>query len=357
MKITNSTIQQYTLPLSTPLMAGATSIITREGIVLTVHSETGLRGHGEIAPLPGLHQESLAEATEQLLKYRLCLSEITLSHDLLLFDGYLQRALPSDLLPSLRSGIEMAIFDLLLADDPAPNNLPRSLPVNALLFSDKHRTEQVNELLLQGFTSIKIKVGRQTVDNDIKDISEILSMIRGKASLRLDANRRWTLEEAKRFCGQIDPQDIEYIEEPTQCPEDLVHLCQCNPIPIALDETLVETACDQLDEKCCSAVILKPALLGGFDKTAHIVRWAKQYRILPVISSTFQTSLTTRMYLYFAASNQITQTPLGLDTGKWFREDLLSNPCLIENGHISLACLTTRPKLRQDFLNPLEEGC
>lgn len=358
MKISGTTIQQYTLPLSRPLTIGKTQITARQGIVLTVHSDTGLQGYGEIAPLPGLHQESLSKVSEQLLKYRPFLSQISVSRDMLLLDGHLLRALPSNLLPSLRAGVEMAILDLLLQATPVPCNLSQSIPINALLASDKNNfAEQVDDLLLQGFTSIKIKIGRQSVEKDIEDVAAALSKIRGKALLRLDANRRWTLEQAKRFCGAIDAQGIEYIEEPTQSPVDHIHLIRCTRIPIALDETLTETACEQLDEKCCGAVVLKPSLLGGFDQTAHVVRWAKQHNILPVISSAFQTSLAARMYLFFAALNQLTQTPLGLDTGKWFREDLLSNPCVIENGNISLACLTRRPELRQDFLTPLEGEC
>ena len=358
MNITGSTIQQYTLPLGRPLTIGKIQITARQGIVLTLHSDTGLRGYGEISPLPGLHKEGLPDVVQQLLKCRPYLSQISVSHDMLSFEGHLSRALPSDLLPSLRSGIEMAILDLLLQAGPVPCNLPQSMPINALLVADGNPViDQVGKLLLQDFSSIKIKVGRQTLEKDIKDIADVLSIIRGKALLRLDANRRWTLEQAKRFCCAIDTQGIEYIEEPTQYPADHVRLTRSTRIPIALDETLAETACEQLDEKCCGAVILKPSLLGGFDKTAHIVRWAKQHTILPVISSAFQTSLATRIYLFFAALNQITQTPLGLDTGKWFREDLLSTPLVIEKGNISLACLTSRPKLRQNILKPLEEEC
>ena len=250
----------------------------------------------------------------------------------------------------------MALLDLLLQTGPLPSNLPDSLPINALLIAD-HRAllDRVDQLLLQGFSSIKIKVARQPIEKDITDIARVLSSIQGRASLRLDANRRWTLEQAQRFCRAVDPHGIEYLEEPTQDPADHTHLIKCTPIPLALDETLTETTWQQLNPQSFRAVILKPSVLGGFEKTARIIRWAQAHGKLAVISSAFQTSLAHRMYLFFAALHHLTEIPLGLDVGKWFQEDLLSAPLTVEDGRMSLACLQTRPQLRPDLLQTLEE--
>jgi len=358
MKITSITLQQYTLPLVSPVTTDD-SRTTRQGIVLTLHSDTGLQGYGEIAPLPGLHKESLPEATEQLLKYRSRLTQLTVTDEVFSFNGRLSQNLPADLYPSARCGIEMAMLDLALQAAPASRPLPADLPVNALLVAGGNSiARQIDELLSHGFSCIKMKVGRQPIEKDIEDVNTVLSMIHNKASLRLDANRKWSLQQAIQFCNAVDwRNNIEYIEEPTQDPADHCRLAGSVPVPIALDETLSKTPCEQLDAACYRAVVLKPGVLGGFEKTARIIRWARQQHLTPVISSAFQTSLATRMYLLFAALNEITQTPLGLDTLKWFRENLLSNPLEIKAGRIALSPLTTRPELRQDFLIPLEAEC
>lgn len=357
MRITASTVQQYTLPLARSVTTNQ-SLTTRQGIILTLHTNTRLQGYGEISPLPGLHKESLPEATEQLVKCCSHLSQLSVTGDVLSFDGRLSQNLPDDLYPSVRYGIEMAFLDLALQTVPVLSPLPASLPVNALLVADNNTiAQQIDELLLQGFSCIKMKVARQPLEKNIESVNLVLSQIQGKASLRLDANRGWSLQQACQFCGAVDLQNIEYIEEPTQNPSDHRRLAESFPVSIALDETLAEIACEKLDEKCCHAVVLKPSVLGGFEKTAHIIRWARQHHLTPVISSAFQTSLSTRMYLMFAALNEIAQTPLGLDTLKWFREDLLSTPFAIKKGNIPLGPLTNRPKLRQDFLKPLEAEC
>lgn len=358
MNITGSTIQQYTLPLTGPISVGKTQITIRQGLLLTLHTDAGLQGYGEIAPLPGLHHETLVQASRQLLHYQPLLLEISLSNEMLAFNGLLLNQLPPPLFPSVRTGIEMAIFDLLLQANPGSFSLPTSVPVNTLLDAeDDSLTECVEALLQKGFTSIKIKVARGPLEKDISDIVSIQSQIQNRAVLRLDANRRWTLDQAKWFCESISSDGIEYIEEPTQDPSDHPSLFRACGIPIALDETLAQIPCEQLDPTCCQAVILKPGVLGGFEKTAGIIKWARRHQAVTVISSAFESSLALRMYLLFAALNGITQIPLGLDTGKWFQQDLLLKPLKIEKGMFSLTSVSTRPEFRQSVLKPLEQSC
>ena len=220
---------------------------------------------------------------------------------------------------------------------------------------DKNMTEQVDDLLSQGFSSIKIKVARQPLEKDIQNITAILMKIQGRALLRLDANCQWTFDQAKQFCTAIDCSGIEYIEEPTQNPADHIHLKNLSDVPIALDETLVRIPCQKLNPQLYHAAVVKPSILGGFDKSASLIRWGQQHQIKPVISSAFQTAVTTRMYLLFAAMMGITHTPLGLDTGKWYRENLLDSPLTIEKGRFLLGSLCKRPVFKQEFLE-LPEG-
>jgi len=353
MKITGSTLQQYELPLARPLVIGSTRLTTRKGLVLTLQSDDGLCGYGEIAPLPGLQKETLSEAAQQLKRCCGKLNGLSIEPSMLLFDGSMTQWLPPESCPTVRLGVEMAIFDLLVQAFSVSCELPKSIPINALLMADSEKSlAQVDDLLSQGFTSIKLKVARQPLAKDIEDVTAILSRLRGRALLRLDANRCWTLDQAKQFCKAIDPDGIEYIEEPTQNPADHVHL---EEIPIALDETLAEMSCEQIKPDRYTAAIIKPGVLGGFEAGAAVIRWAREHRLTPVISSGFESLLTTRMYLVFAAMMGIMDIPLGLDTGKWFQQDLLTEPLAFEKGRMHLPALSMRPVLRQDCLRPLEE--
>ncbi|MHC5082787.1 MAG: o-succinylbenzoate--CoA ligase [Planctomycetota bacterium] len=339
MKIARCSAQLYTLPLVRPLTTKVDSSLRRQGVILTLQTDSGLSGYGEIAPLPGLHQETISEAAGQLNKQ---------------FDRLLKLDIPENLYPSIRAGIEMALFDLQQQIDQSVD-WAGSIPINALCVAyDESLIEQVENLVSQGFSSIKIKVGRESIERDIEMIKQVLDTMPNHVSLRLDANRTWTFTQAKQFCDAIDPEQIEYIEEPTQRYSDHRDLIKAG-LPIALDETLSETPLCQLDPEFYRAVVLKPSVLGGFKKTAEIIRWARQHSITPVISSAFQSSLANRLYLLFAASNGMIQTSLGLDTQKWFADDILGNPYRIENGQVCLETLKGRPVLKQALLKPLED--
>jgi O-succinylbenzoate synthase len=56
-----------------------------------------------------------------------------------------------------------------------------------------------------------------------------------------------------------------------------------------------------------------------------------------VISSCFESGLGIASLALFAASMNLTNTALGLDTLKYFKHDLLTSPFQIEQGAVKLA--------------------
>ena len=88
-----------------------------------------------------------------------------------------------------------------------------------------------------------------------------------------------------------------------------------------------------------AALVLKPAVLGGFERTAELAAWACQRGMLAVVSSAFESSLGTAQLAQLAAaldassgagsssssssSGSGSATQHGLATLSWFAEDLL----------------------------------
>ena len=60
-------IRSFDLPLALPLRSGSVTLARRAGLLVSVEDEQGHAGIGEAAPLPGLHRETLAEASAQLV--------------------------------------------------------------------------------------------------------------------------------------------------------------------------------------------------------------------------------------------------------------------------------------------------
>ncbi|OGX05651.1 MAG: hypothetical protein A2Z88_10785 [Omnitrophica WOR_2 bacterium GWA2_47_8] len=99
-------------------------------------------------------------------------------------------------------------------------------------------------------------------------------------------------------------------------------------------------------------VVLKPTYLGGIEKTWGWMKLAGQYGLQVTISSTFETDLGLYTLAQIAGCTKH-QYIAGLDTLKWFKEDLLQGQLRIQKGRIHLndkidlaACLKS-PHLKE----------
>lgn len=77
-----------------------------------------------------------------------------------------------------------------------------------------------------------------------------------------------------------------------------------------------------------AALVLKPAVLGGCERTAELAAWARRRGMLCVLSSSFESSLGVAQLAQLAAALDAAAGPAGstqhgLATLSWFAEDLL----------------------------------
>ena len=339
MKISSVALFRYRLPLQRTLILRNQPHIFREGLLLRLSSDSGHTGWGEIAPLPGHSKETLADAEAQALSRVYALTDILLPTSIKEMDRL--DSLLTQFHPSVRCGIESALLHLdaeargeavVFGDSPAAP----SVPLNGLLMGDDVAMLTRAEILIhQGYRAVKLKLGQRTLDDDIALTYRVHARIAGKATLRLDANRSWTYEQAIAFGKAVDPVGIEYIEEPLQNASRLAELGKEWQLSIALDETLVETQPHDLQmfEKL-KAVVLKPTLLGGFRRSLELATRAKSLGLTIVVSSAFESSVSLTMLARFAAYVAPT-TPCGLDTSEWFKENLFIRPLLVTRGQIA----------------------
>jgi O-succinylbenzoate synthase len=340
MKVINCEIKLYDLPLTRPITIKGNVITRRKGAVLVLHSEDGLVGYGEAAPLEGLHRESLDECVCQLRDLK---GEIV-GLDELRLEG---------LCGSVRLAVEMAMQDMCSRGEDGLAGVA-NVAVNGLLVpGDGDIVYDAVRLVDAGYTSIKVKVGRQDVADDIEMVRQLRDAVGGKAVLRLDANRGWNLRQAVGFCREVGIDGIEYIEEPVGDIRDHSAFYEQTGLDIALDETLVECGLES-DLNYAGAFILKPSLLDGLGRTAEFVTFARENGIKPVISCTFQSSLTLCGFALFAAKMGLGDIAHGIGTFGWLADDLLVEPVSVTNGCIDLAeVLKNRGKLREDLLKDI----
>jgi len=354
---------RYDLPLVRPLFMSGGRIKTRSGMVIRILDEEGNEGLGEVAPLPGLHQENLEQAQTQLAEFMPSLPGTTVAEGIAGLNGGFGAWLGDlGLFPSVRFGVELAVLNLL-AD-------AKTLPLYGLLSPDSHRELLINGLLTgscddietqakalvaEGYRCIKLKVGHLPVDSAISAVGRVHAAIPAHVSLRLDANRAWTLPDAVTFGRGAAGFGIEYIEEPLRDPGGLDALYEKTGIPLALDETLAGMSSgDAVLSKGVRALVLKPSVLGGFEKTAGFSRMAMSKGILPVVSCAFQSGIGLSGLAQFAAAFTPPSVAMGLDTYRWLAQDLMATPFRARRGAVDAAEISEMSRgIRADLLRPI----
>ncbi|MCP4213794.1 MAG: o-succinylbenzoate synthase [bacterium] len=334
----NIALQRYSVPFKAPVRIGKKLLANREGLLIDLDCAEGFYGHGEVAPLEGFSGETLDDAEEQMrgLLANIQVAQIHLDSDFPDKDCDWLKELSAfhdgTLFPSVRFGLETAFINLLenkyqrLFQTVLSSNPKAVVPVNALLQTgggERDVEESLGRLLADGFTTIKIKVGRNTLAEDIRIINRATALLPEGARLRLDANRLWSLPDAFRFAENIDtPSAIEYIEEPVagNLPELLSLFFQETGIRTALDESLSEVEPEGLEvPDGVAALVLKPTILGGIQRTLRFIEQARDRGLAPVISSCFEVGPGFDMLRKLAASIDFCDTASGLDTMKYLK--------------------------------------
>ena len=358
---------RYFLPLREPLQILGHELYEREGLILRLYEEKTENlyiqefGEGEIVTLPGMHPESLSLAESQIRDY---LSSV----------NNFQNQSSSKLYASVRFGLDMAIRTLIQKSNNFSTNckvekifdidfssmsrgiICKKIPVNGLIIGSGISLEQECKLLRdEGYQAVKIKVGRFKLQEDLERVKTAREILGRKIDLRLDANRLWDWDEAVEFAHLVKDYNIEYCEEPLRDFKNMEKLHKETELPLALDESLWENPDPETLPKIgVKAFILKPGILGGWEKTKFWVDYSEKNRIKSVLGSSFESGLGLNWIAFIAANLLKKQFPMGIDTAKLFEHDLIDSPLMLKDGSYFLS--DSWPIVNVKHLQHVESG-
>ncbi|WP_252179189.1 o-succinylbenzoate synthase [Endozoicomonas sp. 4G] len=297
-------VYRYQQPLSKPLPLKTVTLTERQGLILEMIDQNGLFHYGEAAPLPDFSRETVAEAQQQLKEAA---------------EHYCAGKLPdhSLLYPSVAFAIESIQFSLSQGrwrQQKAPES-----PL--LMGADALTLKRLEDWSGKWPDEFKLKVGRHRTGQDAAVVKQVLDRIPVTVKLRLDANQRWSFDEAVDFARQVPVSRISYIEEPTPCCEEFPRLFRETGVGYGLDETLQRPAFDRSllkingfrAENGLRAVVLKPTLVGGVSKCLSLADWARKKTIRVVFSSSFESALGVSLIEQLSLHCDPLESP-GLDT-------------------------------------------
>jgi len=337
-------LYRYQLPFVKPLPLKNKTLSHRDGLIIELISSDGLKGYGDVAPLPGFSSESLTKAEHELRKVSEELPGLALPHNLEKLEGGFAKWLAEfHLSSSAQFGLEMAtlallsqqrkisLSKLLCGADPVP------VPVNGLLIGETADIcAQARELLAQGFKSFKLKVGTLSLKDDIARVKAISDILRGKALLRLDGNQAWELDDAIIFFKEVGMDVVEYIEEPLAKIDDIPAFYNEALIPVAVDESLRDNELEKFRElDGIDIVVVKPMICGGIERSWRLIQEARERGMQVVVSSAFESGVGVSCLVHLAACTNH-HVAAGLDTFRWFAQDILATPLTIEHGTIDV---------------------
>ncbi|MBI5273153.1 MAG: hypothetical protein HY861_04140 [Chlamydiia bacterium] len=264
---------------------------TREGLILQWGD-----GFGEIAPLSPFSKETLDEAREEILSL-----------------------LPNLHHPSRHPSVRWAIACASVPFSLEPLHIPLcSLYRNDCKNRDFGKEDSQNlhfDIHVPKTPTLKLKIGHLHPREAVSYVRQFL----GKYTLRLDCNRAWTLEEACHFASNFSKEDFDYLEEPVQTVSELIRFSELTAFPLAIDESITESY--SLMPPTLKALVWKPSIHG-------IPPQDSPYPL--VLSSAYESSLGLLQIARIPNS-----LPRGLDTFSLFKEDLLTPPLTINQGHLS----------------------
>lgn len=285
----------------------------REGLLVRLRDGWGRVGYGEVAPISWFGSETVEDARA------FCEAQ----------GGEWQADTVPDELPATQFGLGCALANL-----DVENSLVGMEPVTAdlcgLLPAGESALETAQQLIDQGYRTLKWKVGVQPIAEEIRWLEQLVDDLPKNTQLRLDANGGLSSDQAEQWlaaCDAINASSpgatIEYLEQPL--PPDQIEamgeLGRRYGTAIALDESVSTLA--QL-ENCWTqgwrgVVVVKPAIAGS---PQRLQAFYQQHRPRLVFSSAFETSVGRRAALALAARCSSAPAPaLGFGTLGYFADD------------------------------------
>ena len=323
-------IAPHTLHFKQPAGTSRGVYLTRKTWFVTLSSpqKPGVVGVGECAPLPNLSCDDLPNYEERLSQacQRFCETG-NINHDEL--SPY----------PSIRFGLETALWQWqrngrVALSQTAFARGEMGIPINGLVWMGtfEEMAARIEEKLNLGFRCVKLKIGAIDFDRELQLLKDIRATFSShQVELRVDANGAFAAGEALSKLEKLAKLDLHSIEQPIAKGQwrDMANLCKQSPLPIALDEELIDVNTldakeELLDTIAPQYLVLKPSLHGGICGTKEWISLGKSRQMGSWITSALESNVGLNAIAHLAAEVYGPQIdmPQGLGTGQLFTDNI-----------------------------------
>lgn len=146
------------------------------------------------------------------------------------------------------AGVDIALWDLVgklsgqpiyrLLGGPFRTELPAyasGVPGSTI----DERVASAERFLAEGYSAIKMSIGRANVETDLAGVATIAETVAGRADLLVDAHGAYTAEKAHVVARRLEEMDVYWLEDPLppEAVDDYARLSAAVDMPIAAGET------------------------------------------------------------------------------------------------------------------------
>jgi L-fuconate dehydratase len=154
-------------------------------------------------------------------------------------------------------------------------------------YSDDKVRENCKIAIAEGFTAMKLKVGSENPDRDIRRAHIVREIAGPDIKVMLDANQQWNLPQAIAICNRLKTIDPYWIEEPTHPDDVLAHKVLADaisPVKLALGEHVPNKIIfkNYLQTGAASFIQVDAVRLGGVSEFITVSLLCKKFGI-PVV--------------------------------------------------------------------------
>ncbi|AUD14582.1 dipeptide epimerase [Planococcus sp. MB-3u-03] len=329
-----ASIETYRIavPLKKPFKTALRTVEAAEAVIVHLATQDGRSGFGEAPPTHVITGDTLdgIERAVQLIGAGRIGREIGRHEQL--FEK-LHKTLVGN--TSAKAAVDMALYDLIAQQAGLPltqylGGYRESIETDYTVSvnSPEEMAQDAEGYEQDGFTVLKVKVGIDTPEQDLKRIQAIRDRVGNKVTLRLDANQGWDPKSAVRTIRKMEDAgfDIELIEQPVPANdiEGMKFVTEHTMTPIMADESVFSPADAKrvLELRAADLINIKLMKAGGIHRALKINALAETFGVPCMTGSMIETKLGLSAAAHFAAS-QPNITRFDFDAPLMLKEDLL----------------------------------
>ncbi len=324
MKIKTIEAQLQLIPLRTPFITALRRVENVEFVRVLITCDDGSVGIGEAPATKAITNEDTYDIMNSVWKVEDYLINQTLEEALSILHsvceiGSSAKASLDMALVSLRAQQNnQKLFEYLGADKP----IELKTDITISLKKPHEMIEDSRLALANGMDILKMKFG-----SDIQhaiNVTKSLASLFVDATLIIDANQAWSLEDSLLYIDSIKGFKIELIEQPVKAEdiESLKKITAYSNIPILADEAVftLEDAKRIIESQSADMINIKLMKCGGLTKAIEILEYAKKMEVKCMLGSMLEGpySINTALHLAMAYPDIISY--IDLDSPLLYKE-------------------------------------